>query len=195
MWRNLHAARTKSVDSIETSSEWVESVRRDLGDRARHARVHLRADKTAAALAILDAQFESQLFDVVVVDGGFNRFVSAAATVGVVGASGKRTAGGEAARRAASKLAPGGVVVLDDSDWHPNTARVLREEAGLIQVDFHSMKPGDGHMYRATSIFMHRDFAPAPRAGLPLPQSPRGGAMIAPSTWDAPKGERPSWWG
>ena len=93
------AARTKSVDSIETSSEWVESVRRDLGDRARHARVHLRADKTAAALAILDAQFESQLFDVVVVDGGFNRFVSAAATVGVVGASGKRTAGGEAAPR------------------------------------------------------------------------------------------------
>lgn len=38
-------------------------------------------------------------------------------------------------------LGTGGIIVLDNTGWYPNTARLLREEFKLTQIDFHGLKP------------------------------------------------------
>lgn len=105
-------------------------------------------------------------FDLVILDCAANRY--------------------ECALPCADQLRPGGALVLDNSDWHPNTAALLRER-DLIQVDFHDFRPQ--HATRATSsIFLHRDFRPAP-LGAALPPPALGGLdHAAINAWDHPPG-------
>ena len=88
------------------------------------------------------------------------RYAEAAARPGrnfdciiVDGSARKRCAGA-----ALKYLKPGGLMILDNSDWFPNTAKLMRE-AGLIQVDFHGFGPINGYSW-TTSFFLSRDFKP-----------------------------------
>jgi len=54
-------------------------------------------------------------------------------------------------------LLPGGMIILDNSDWHPESAEILRG-ADLIEVDFHGFGPIIGYTW-TTSIFLHREFS------------------------------------
>lgn len=51
----------------------------------------------------------------------------------------------------------GAMVVLDNADWHQNTAKFLRNEVGLIEVDFHGFSPINDYTL-TTSIFLSRNF-------------------------------------
>lgn len=84
----------------------------------------------------------------------------------------------------ADQLRPGGAVILDNSDWHPNTAALLRDR-DLIQIDFPDFRPQ--HATRATaSLFLHRDFRPVP-FGPTLPRPALGGLdHAAINAWDQP---------
>jgi hypothetical protein len=138
------AKRMARVLTLETNAD----LARRLGtDKPANLEVtHVEEGRLAQAAG----QFG--LFDAVIIDAAANRV--------------------SCARMALKILKPGGFIVLDNSDWHPNAARVLRD-GDLIQVDFHDFRPA--HHYRcATSLFLHREFRPRPRAGrLPLP--PIGG--------------------
>lgn len=57
----------------------------------------------------------------------------------------------------------GNLVILDNSDWHKNTAKLLRER-GFIEVDFHGFSPINAYTL-TTSIFLSRDFCFAPKGG------------------------------
>jgi hypothetical protein len=81
-----------------------------------------------------------QDFDVVVVDGN-DRF--------------------ECCKRALKKLRAGGVIILDNSDWHPSCTALLRE-ANLIQVDMTGFGPMSAFTW-VTSLFLSRQFSPKPR--------------------------------
>jgi len=108
----------------------------------------------------------NRTFDIVVIDAAANRY--------------------QLAKNALKVLRAGGFVILDNSDWFPNAARVLRE-SDLIQVDFHDFRPL--HHYRCTtSLFLHREFRPKPQSTrLPLP--PIGGKDVAATNgWDSPAG-------
>jgi hypothetical protein len=52
-------------------------------------------------------------------------------------------------------LEKGGLIILDNSDWYPETARFLRD-SGLIQVDFTGLGPINYYTW-TTSLFFHRD--------------------------------------
>jgi hypothetical protein len=65
------------------------------------------------------------------------------------------------AEAALRRLRDGGMVILDNSDWLPESSRVLRE-SGLIQVDMTGFAPISRHT-QTTSFFLHRAFAFAPR--------------------------------
>jgi hypothetical protein len=52
---------------------------------------------------------------------------------------------------AVSKLAPGGLVLLDNSDQCPRSCQILRGH-GLVQIDFTGYAPGGGYA-QSTSIF------------------------------------------
>jgi predicted O-methyltransferase YrrM len=151
------ASIARSVLTLETSADWIAAL------NARHlsnveAR-HCGGEELPEVVATLERRF-----DAIVIDCAANRF--------------------ELTQCALARLKPGGFVLLDNSDWYPNAARLLRD-ADLIQVDFHDFRPL--HSYRCTtSLFLHREFRTKPRAArLPLP--PIGGKDVAETNaWDLP---------
>ena len=151
------ASLAKSVLTFETSPDWHQAAK---SSPLRNVEARLSATATLAQ----DVIGLSRTFDIVVIDSAANRY--------------------QLAKSALQVLRPGGFVILDNSDWFPNAARVLRE-ADLIQVDFHDFRPL--HHYRCTtSLFLHREFRPRPRAAR-LPLTPIGGKDVAETNqWDSP---------
>jgi hypothetical protein len=147
----------RSVVTLETNPEWLKRV------QARPV-PNLEARLSTTDTLASDMVGLGRKFDVVVIDSAANRYLLA-----------------ESAREI---LRPGGFIILDNSDWYPNAARVLRD-ADLIQVDFHDFRPL--HHFRCTSsLFLHREFRPKPRANR-LPLVPIGGKDVADTnTWDSP---------
>jgi len=150
------ALRTKSVVTIETDPEWARILSsRDLPNVEVRA---VRSDTLREHLLGL-----KQKFDAIVVDVSANRY--------------------ECAKMALKILRPGGFIILDNSDWYPNTTAMLRD-ADLIQIDYADFRPL--RWYRCvTSLFLHRQFRAKPRHGR-LPLQPIGGKNIAAdNSWDA----------
>lgn len=146
-------ARAKSVTTLEANPEFVEQIRQaNPGATVEFVQPDALGPRVAA--------FERQ-FDIIVIDPAANR--------------------ARCARAAIDKVAKGGFVILDNSDWYPNSSRILRE-GGLVQIDFHDFRPL--HFYRATtSLFLTPEFRPKPlKNRLPLP--PIGGKAVADVLWD-----------
>ncbi len=141
--------------TLETDSSWAGILKsRNL------ANVEIRT--TTADTIAADILAPGRTFDIVVVDISGNRY--------------------RCAKAALQLLRPGGLILLDNADWYPNTTQLLRT-ADLIQVDFHDFRPL--RWYRcSTSLFLHKEFRARPRHGrLPLPLI--GGKDIADSNqWD-----------
>ena len=94
--------------------------------------------------AFVDAIHEhAGVFDVIVVDGAAFRY--------------------DCSVEAITKLASGGMIILDDSEALPNTARALRA-AGLIQVDFAGFAAFEPRV-QTTSLLLHPKFEFAPIGG------------------------------
>lgn len=75
-------------------------------------------------------------------------------------------------KAALEALRPGGLIILDNSDWHHVCARVLRE-GGLLEVDMSGPGPINGYTW-TTSFFFHRGFD-FPSAGERRPMHGVGG--------------------
>lgn len=117
------------VTSVESNEEWWKKISTQAPPNANII-LEKNLDKYVTKIAErLDA------YDVIVVDG--DRRLSAA-------------------RIAPAHLKPGGLVILDNADSYPKSARVLRD-AGLIQVDMTGFGPINGYTW-TTSFFFHRAF-------------------------------------
>jgi len=101
----------------------------------------------------VDSVLEGQGYDVIVIDG-ICRY--------------------DCARVAVGRVREGGLVVLDNSDWYPNTAKLLRE-AGLIQVDFSGLGPINYYSW-TTSLFLTREVSL--RAKSEIQPQPSIGSLI-----------------
>lgn len=130
----------KQVVSVENNAGWYERISKEAGDNAR---ITLARDKKTYVQHILTTDGD---FDVIVIDGS-HRY--------------------DCAQAAISKLRCGGVIILDNSDWHVRAAQSLRE-SGLIQVDMTGLGP-IGHYAWTTTFFFHRQFSFSP-AGDRQPQ-------------------------
>ena len=89
------------------------------------------------------------------------------------------------AEAALPRLLDGGMIILDNSDWLPESSRLLRE-AGLIQVDMTGFAPISRHT-QTTSFFLHRAFAFAPRG----PRQPMPGPGAPVQIWEHPDPTEP----
>jgi hypothetical protein len=148
--------RVGSVVTFETDAEWTKVlVSRGFPN------TEIRA--TTAHSIAADMRALGKSFDAVIIDASASRYACAKAALPL--------------------LKPGGFILLDNADWYPNTAALLRG-ADLIQVDFHDFRPL--RWYRcATSLFLHKDFRARPRYGR-LPQPLIGGKdLAAANEWDA----------
>lgn len=130
------ANRAKKVTSIEDNPQWFAKWQNEF----KHERLDIRWRDEGEGYE--NAVFEDKnLYDVIIVDG-------------------KRRA--ECAKAALHKLAPGGMIILDDSDRintsqeYIDAVRALKQ-ADLIQVDFYGFCPMNNYT-KTTSLFLRRDF-------------------------------------
>jgi hypothetical protein len=151
------AERTRTVFTLETSAEWMNLLQ-------SHLLPNVEAKLSSAATLADDMRQLGRSFDVIVIDAAANRL--------------------QLAGNAIEMLRPGGFIILDNSDWYPNSARTLRD-ADLIQVDFHDFRPLH-HFRCTTSMFLHPGFRPKPNSAR-LPLVPIGGKDVATTNqWDQP---------
>jgi hypothetical protein len=127
------AAVARQVVSVEDNRRWFDIMSKRVASNAR-----LIYEPDLAAYVDSIRQFPGG-FDIIVVDGparGSTRL--------------------KCSRAAIECLRPGGLIVLDNSDWLPESARLLRE-AGLLEVDMTGFAPISGHT-QTTSLFFSRAF-------------------------------------
>jgi hypothetical protein len=154
-YSTLYWARVaKKVVSIEDNNDWYKEI-----DKKRPENVTLVFKENEEDY--INAIKSEDKFDVIIIDGS-HRF--------------------KCASLAPKYLNDNGFIILDNSDWMPNTAEMLRN-LGLIQVDMSGVGPVCKYTW-TTSIFMHRNFnfkskygqQPKPSiAAIKPPQDPKNG--------------------
>lgn len=147
--------RAKEVVSLESNPEWYQKLQ-GLGDNVRL----LLETGDEFPNRILDFD---EPFDVVIVDAAGYRY--------------------DCADRGLKRLAPGGMLILDNADWHHRTAAMLREQ-DLMQIDMTGFKPTEPHT-STTSLFLRRDARFQPAGGR-QPHFGMGAKEIHSSAWDKP---------
>jgi hypothetical protein len=129
------AAKAKSVVSVEDSGEWFEKVRSTM---PTNVILKLVQEPERYINAINDADIgRGELFDIVIIDAK-HRY--------------------ETARAAVSHVASGGMLILDNADWYPETATML-SACGLIRIDMIGFGPINSYIW-CTSLFLKPDFRP-----------------------------------
>ncbi|CAL1239032.1 class I SAM-dependent methyltransferase [Candidatus Methylocalor cossyra] len=141
------AERAKRVVSVESSREWYNKILESstLPDNVQPILSPFEeGDGEAARRAYIDAINAFAEFDIIVIDG--------------VTADKTRL---DCARAALNHLKKGGMIILDNADWHPQTSRLLRE-AGLLEIDYCGNGPLNTYT-ETTSLFLSEGFRVSPR--------------------------------
>ena len=118
--------RSLSVTSVEINHDWYQTVLNDLSPN--NSLIYA----PSAEEYVTSIKKSSLHYDVIVVDGSF-RF--------------------DCAGEAVKKLSLGGVIILDNSDWYPSTARYLRD-MGFCQVDFIGTGPLNSYAWCTSILFL-----------------------------------------
>ena len=138
------ARRAARVVSVEHNQQWYELVKQKLSTTC----TWLYASESDAYAETIHG-FDK--FDVIVVDG----LVTGRTRLKCV-------------RAAVSHFRDGGMIILDNSDWLPESSRYLRH-GGLIEIDMTGFAPINDYTC-TTSFYLHRAFAFQPRQDRqPLP--------------------------
>ena len=124
------AQRAQTVISVESDLKWYESGIHDLSSNQK---LLLMTEKTEYVNAL---HLNDCYFDTIVIDGVY-RF--------------------NCAIEAVKRINSGGIILLDNSDWFPNTAKFLRG-AGFNQVDFIGVGPINSYAW-CTSLFFQKQLA------------------------------------
>lgn len=126
------------VTSVENNNEWEEKLKPQLKKFSNHQ--YLIKTKQEYIDSILE--FPDQNFDIIIIDGAENRNLCAQNSI--------------------KKIKEDGIIILDNSDWYPNTAAFLKEKLNFIQIDFYGFRPSK-HNTAVTSIFFSRNFNLKPK--------------------------------
>ena len=149
------ARRAARVVSVEHNPAWYDRVRPLL---PANCELMLEPDSDRYADAV---RSYAEPFDVIVIDGlvtGRTRL--------------------KCARAAVRALRPGGMIILDNSDWLPESSRYLRE-SGLIEVDMTGFAPINDYTC-TTSFYFHRAFDFQPLED----RQPVAGVGARPYNWE-----------
>ncbi|MGO9060489.1 MAG: SAM-dependent methyltransferase, partial [Candidatus Binataceae bacterium] len=122
------AERCKHISAVESNQQWIRYIKSLLPDSVSLIETSLNVDAEVEALHENDVAE----YDIIIIDNhGTFRWRCAEAAV--------------------SKLAEGGMIVLDNSDQCLKACEVLRAH-GLTQIDFTGFAPSNGYA-QTTSIF------------------------------------------
>lgn len=119
------SVRAKTVTAVETDSEWYEKLKRS---KPENVELLFKEDAGGFANAV---RLSPLPYSLIVIDSIRFRY--------------------EATVSAITSIAPGGLIVFDNSDWYPNSCKLLRE-AGFMQIDFHGFGAVNAYAW-TTSVF------------------------------------------
>jgi len=119
------AQRCRSLVTVESDPSWHAVIARDT---LPSQTVLLETDPARYAGAIAEGDRQYKL---IVIDGQHRRLC---------------------AERAVDRLAPGGMIIFDNSDWWPETCTFLRGR-GLMQVDFTGLGPINRYTWTTSILF------------------------------------------
>ncbi len=122
------SGKALSVVSIESDKAWYEQVAEK---RLSNQQTILATEESDYTGAILE---QDTKYDIIVIDGGHRL---------------------QCAKNAVERIHKCGMIILDNSDWFPATARFLRDQ-GFFQIDFCGFGPGNEYTW-ATSIYLSPD--------------------------------------
>lgn len=122
------AKKAKFVYSVEHDKEWYEKVQKSIADNQVIEFCEMESEYVNAITRVAGK------VDVIVIDGLHRQ---------------------ACAEQVQTHLSDGGIVILDNADWHQKTSRYLREHLDLLQVDFHGFGPINPYT-STTSIFFSR---------------------------------------
>ncbi|MGB4400025.1 MAG: class I SAM-dependent methyltransferase [Daejeonella sp.] len=142
------AKRCKKAVSIEDNKDWYEKVTPSLPANVEYKLVPEKTDYVNSINQFAEG------FDIIIIDGN-HRY--------------------ECTVEALKKLNSDGIIILDNSDWHENSAKLLRE-ADLIEVDMSGFGPINGYTW-TTSFFLSRSVRLKP-GGPRQPLNGTGGIKI-----------------
>lgn len=131
------ARLAKSVLSVEHDATWFGHVKNDQPPNLTIKLAESADEYVTAGISANDR------YEVVVIDGVHRH---------------------RCAQALPSLIADACLIVLDNSDWHPLTAKFLREELDLLQVDFHGFGPINPYTW-TTSVFFSRNYQVTPARG------------------------------
>ncbi|GJL92554.1 hypothetical protein [Hyphococcus sp.] len=146
--------RVKSITAVETDAGWAKKLDERKLENVKTVLIEQSAlNRSLAAM--------EDRYDIICIDPAGNRLACAKA--------------------AARLLRPGGFIILDNSEWYPNTAEYLRS-LDLIEIDMFDFR-ALRHYRTATSLFLHPEFRPRP-LNKRMPAVPIGGRGIPVHGWD-----------
>ena len=127
----------KTIVSVESDKEWFNYVSQDLSENQK---IFLVEEEKFSDF--IDEK--SIKYDIIIIDS-LRRY--------------------DCAVKAINHLNEGGLIILDNSDWHPNTSELLRNSGNLIEVDMHGFGPINSYS-STTSLYLHREFCFTPKENL-----------------------------
>lgn len=137
------AKRCSSLISVEYNPDWFNKMNHNM--TRKNQRLFLKKDKDEYAKSI--NEFKTR-FDIIIIDGVFRH---------------------DCAIEVEKNLnKESGIVILDNSDWHAETSKFLRDSMNMIQVDFHGFGPINNYTW-TTSLFLTRGVAMNPKNKYNLP--------------------------
>jgi hypothetical protein len=116
--------RTSQITSVEDDQSWYEKIKSSL--KNKNVDYRLEKDRQKYFSMADDG------FDIFIVDGKYR---------------------GECLEHVV-KLGGGVMLILDNSDWYPNSVRFLQDKLGWMQADFHGFGPINNYTW-TTSIFLN----------------------------------------
>lgn len=122
----------KKIVSVEDNKTWYQKVSNKISNfQINNCSLKFIPEEESYIKEIVN----HENFDVIIIDGHY------------------RT---KCAQEVIKKLNPGGLIILDNSDWWVDTAKILRN-FNLIQIDMSGFGPINYYTW-TTSLFLHREF-------------------------------------
>jgi len=116
--------RARQITSVEDDESWYEKIEMSLKNKNVDYQLEKDREKYFS--------MASDHFDIFIIDGKYRR---------------------ECLEHVVN-LRAGVMLILDNSDWYPNSVRFLQEKLGWMQTDFHGFGPINNYTW-TTSIFLN----------------------------------------
>jgi hypothetical protein len=140
------ASRCQCVVSVENNLRWYKKIV-EKTKKIKKLKVVYAKNKTEYLTSI---QKGKSKFDIIVIDGYYRK---------------------EAAQLSADRVKSGGMIILDNSDWHPGASKYLRDKK-FIEIDMAGFGPINPYT-TTTSFYIKGDFSFT--SNKVRPKTPNGG--------------------